>query len=79
MDAEDMKSASLSGLELATTDELIEELCRRCSVAAVAMIRPAEGNGDNEFVIRYSGGAAACLGILTLMRRQVIRSFEDES
>lgn len=52
-------------LSTATTDELIDELEKRCPSMVIAMDRPAKVGTDGEFFARWNGNFITVMGLAT--------------
>ena len=56
------------------TEDLIAELCRRSSTVVVGTISLIE---PTRMVLRYYGKHASALGLLTLLRRDLLQNFDE--
>ena len=64
----------MDALDSATTEELIQELKRRCQSIVIASIKPLEGDADgmaSKVSIFFSGGTITCLGLAEYARSEI--------
>lgn len=67
-------------LELATTDEIVDELGRRYESVIVAYIAPRESGDEGQLASRqYRGGWAAAIGLAEFFRQTTLSEIEPET
>ena len=62
----------MTDLELASTNDLVNEIFRRHSYAIVCAGRPSKDGSEGEWLLRWSGPAHACLGASNHMSASLI-------
>jgi hypothetical protein len=64
-------------LELATVDELVTELTRRFGSAVFAGVMDLSKERE-AYSTRFTGSTAACLGLLTILRRSIVHKHRED-
>ena len=68
-----------SQLELATTDELMDELMRRHQVSVFLALKPPkdQNKGGMDYWFRYAGGVHACVGLMADLTNRMLQGIYD--
>jgi len=66
-------------LELASTEDLVDELFRRHDYGVVCAGRPSKDGSENEWLLRWSGPVHACMGAAMHMTASLTKKMSDAS